>query len=80
LPIIKFEACSHSLYAPVTDDIIRQHLRGDIAAGRYPLLVDNRCHFLTLDFDDADWREDSRAVLQIFLDNAQQAPLLLKLS
>jgi hypothetical protein len=43
-------------------------------------LVDNRCHFLTLDFDDADWREDSRAVLQIFLDNAQQAPLLLKLS
>jgi len=75
LPAIKCSECSHSLYAPVTDDIIRQHLRGEITAGVYPLLVDNRCHFLAIDFDDADWREDARAVLQTCLDNALPAAL-----
>ena len=75
LPVIKCSACSHSLYAPITDDIIRQHLRGEITAGVYPLLVDNRCHFLAIDFDDAHWREDARAVLQTCLDNALPAAL-----
>ena len=75
LPVIKCSACSFSLYAPITDDIIRQHLRGEITAGVYPLLVDNRCHFLAIDFDDADWREDARAVLQTCLDNALPAAL-----
>ena len=75
LPVTKCSACSHSLYAPVTDDIIRQHLRGEITAGVFPLLVDNRCHFLAIDFDDADWREDARAVLQTCLDNALPAAL-----
>jgi len=75
LPVIKCSACSFSLYAPITDDIIRQHLRGEITAGVYPLLVDNRCHFLAIDFDDANWREDARAVLQTCLDNALPAAL-----
>lgn len=75
LPVIKCSVCSYSLYAPITDDIIRQHLRGEITAGVYPLLVDNRCHFLAIDFDDADWREDARAVLQTCLDNALPAAL-----
>ncbi len=75
LPAIKCSGCSHSLYAPVTDNIIRQHLRGEITAGVYPLLVDNRCHFLAIDFDDADWREDARAVLQTCLDNELPAAL-----
>ncbi|MGB4583824.1 MAG: DEAD/DEAH box helicase family protein [Rhodoferax sp.] len=75
LPVIKCSACSHSLYAPVTDNIIRQHLRGEITAGVYPLLVDNRCHFLAIDFDDADWRQDARAVLQTCLDNELPAAL-----
>ena len=78
LPVIKCSACSYSLYAPITDDIIRQHLRGEITAGVYPLLVDNRCHFLAIDFDDADWREDARAVLQTCLDNA--LPTALEIS
>ena len=75
LPVIKCSACSFSLYAPITDDIIRQHLRGEITAGVYPLLVDNRCHFLAIDFDDANWREDARAVLQTCLGNALPAAL-----
>lgn len=75
LPTIKYNECSHSLYAPVTDTIIRQHLRGEITAGVYPLLVDNRCHFLAIDFDEADWREDARAVLQTCLENDLPAAL-----
>lgn len=41
----------------------------------YPLLVDNRCYFLAIDFDEADWREDARAVLQTCLDNDLPAAL-----
>ncbi|UUZ62620.1 hypothetical protein LP417_22085 [Polaromonas sp. P1-6] len=75
LPTIKCSECSHSLYAPVTDNTIRQHLRGEITAGVYPLVVDNRCYFLAIDFDEADWREDARAVLQTCLDNDLPAAL-----
>ncbi|HQS86427.1 MULTISPECIES: DEAD/DEAH box helicase [unclassified Polaromonas] len=75
LPTIKCNECSNSLYEPVTDYIIRQHLRGEITAGVYPLLVDNRCYFLAIDFDEADWREDARAVLQTCLNNDLPAAL-----
>jgi hypothetical protein len=30
----------------------------------YPLLTDDTCHFLAVDFDEADWREDVRAFKQ----------------
>lgn len=75
LPTMKCSECSHSVYAPVTDNIIRQHLRGEITAGVYPLTVDNRCYFLAIDFDEADWREDARAVLQTCLENDLPAAL-----
>ena len=75
LRTIKCSACSHGQYSPVTDYTIREHLRGEITAGVYPLLADNRCYFLAIDFDDADWREDARAVLQTCLDNDLPAAL-----
>ncbi len=75
LPTIKCNECSHSLYAPVTDQIIRRHLIGEITAGVYPLLVNNRCYFLAIDFDEADWREDARAVLQTCIENDLPAAL-----
>ncbi len=74
-PRIKCSDCIHSLFAPVTDVIIRRHLRGEITAGVYPLLVDNRCYFLAIDFDEAVWREDARAVLQTCLENDLPAAL-----
>lgn len=30
----------------------------------YPLQTDDSCHFLAVDFDDADWRTDARAFIQ----------------
>lgn len=74
-PRIKCSECNHSLFAPVTDYVISSHLKGKITAGIYPLLPDDKCHFLAIDFDDADWREDARAVLQTCNENALPAAL-----
>lgn len=74
-PRIKCGDCRHSLYVPVTDHVIESHLRGNITAGVYPLLVDDRCYFLAIDFDDDDWREDARAVLQTCILNNLPAAL-----
>lgn len=74
-PRIKCSECSHSLFAPVTDYVVFRHLRGEITAGVYPLLLDNRCYFLAIDFDDADWREDARAVLKTCVENDLPAAL-----
>lgn len=74
-PRTKCSECNHSLYVPVTDQIIFRHLKGEITAGVYPLLTDDKCYFLAIDFDDADWREDARAVLQTCLLNNLPAAL-----
>lgn len=74
-PRVKCGECRHSLYVPVSDHIIFRHIKGEITSGVYPLLTDDRCYFLAIDFDDADWREDARAVLQTCLENDLPAAL-----
>lgn len=74
-PRIKCSECQHSLYVPVTDHVITRHLKGEITAGVYPLLPGDRCHFLAIDFDDEDWREDARAVFQTCHQNSLPAAL-----
>src|SRR5688500_49518 len=47
----------HRRFLPVTDDVIRWHLSGEgdqrepFVAGVYPLLLDESCFFLALDFE-----------------------------
>jgi hypothetical protein len=36
---------------PLTDDVVRQHLEGKQTIGVYPLLLDETCWFLAVDFD-----------------------------
>ena len=43
-------------------DILRQHLVGKVSIGVYPLLKDETCHFLAIDFDKASWMEDVAAL------------------
>ncbi|WP_050464322.1 TOTE conflict system archaeo-eukaryotic primase domain-containing protein [Herbaspirillum autotrophicum] len=74
-PVIKCSECTKSLFAPVTNEVISSHLKGKITAGVYPLLADDRCYFLAIDFDDADWREDAKAVLQTCIENDLPAAL-----
>ena len=69
-PRIRCADCSHQRYLAVSDDVIRWHLSGyddggqPFVAGVYPLLRDESCFFLAVDFDKAGWREDASAFLE----------------
>ncbi|MGB7219993.1 MAG: DEAD/DEAH box helicase family protein [Vicinamibacterales bacterium] len=68
-PRIKCAECPNRRFLPVTDDVIRWHLSGrdpdgqPFVAGVYPLLQDETCFFLAVDFDKAGWHEDAMAFL-----------------
>ncbi len=46
---------------PLTDDAIRNHLTGKQTVGIYPLLLDDTCWFLAVDFDKKSWVIDAAA-------------------
>ncbi|MFA7666508.1 MAG: DEAD/DEAH box helicase family protein [Burkholderiaceae bacterium] len=48
----------------MTDQVVFDHLAGRHVIGLYPLLADDHCHLLAVDFDESDWREDARAFVQ----------------
>ena len=62
-PRIKCGDCTHRLLLPVSDTVIYDHLAGKHTVGVYPLLEDDSCYFLAMDLDEADWREDARAIM-----------------
>ena len=70
-PRIKCAECSHRRFLSVSDDVIRWHLSGcdntgqPFVAGVYPLLLDETCFFLAVDFDKANWQDDARAFLEV---------------
>jgi superfamily II DNA or RNA helicase len=49
---------------PLTDDVLRQHLEGKQTIGIYPLLLDDTCWFLAVDFDKKSWQDDAVAFLE----------------
>lgn len=57
-------ACQHKAYASFDEKIVERHLRGhnSFVAGVYPLLTDETCWFLAIDFDDGDWQKDISAL------------------
>ena len=72
-PKISCAECNFRAFVPVSDEIIRNHLRGndpqeyaakDFTAGVYPLLTDETCWFLAVDFDKSTWMEDAKAFLE----------------
>jgi hypothetical protein len=50
---------------PLTDEVIRDHLAGKHTVGVYPLLADDTCWFLVMDFDKKSWEKDSTALLEV---------------
>ena len=68
-PRIKCAVCPHRRFLPVTDEVVRWHLSGrdgegqPFVAGVYPLLLDETCYFLAVDFDKAGWQADAVAFL-----------------
>ena len=63
-PRIKCGDCGHRLLIPLSDAVIYGHLAGEHTVGVYPLLEDDTCYFLAVDFDEAEWQEDARAFVQ----------------
>jgi len=49
---------------PLTDTVIENHLLGKETIGIYPLLPNETCWFLAIDFDKKTWADDSRAFLE----------------
>jgi len=72
-PKIKCGECEKRDFIPITDDVIRKHLIGidpndryqrEYVIGVYPMLLDETCWFLVVDFDKETWTEDSRTYLK----------------
>ena len=60
-PRIKCSDCHHRQLLPLSDAVVYDHLAGKHTIGVYPLMPDDTCHFLAVDFDDAEWRDDALA-------------------
>ena len=63
-PRIKCGDCGNRKLLPLTDEVVYRHLAGEWVVGIYPLLSDDSCYFLAVDFDEAEWRDDSKAFVQ----------------
>lgn len=70
-PRIKCSECSNRLLIPLSDAVIYGHLAGQHTVGIYPLLEDDTCYLLAVDFDEAGWQDDARtlgySLLHVFL-------------
>jgi len=76
-PQIKCKNCNHRSYLQISDETIENHLKGEIPSkysggtskpfviGIYPLLIDETCWFLAVDFDNNNWQQDVGAFLSI---------------
>jgi len=60
-PRVKCGDCQNQAFIPVTDQVILEHLQGRYVAGVYPLLKDETCWFLAVDFDKGKWQDDVAA-------------------
>ncbi|MBE0447386.1 MAG: DEAD/DEAH box helicase family protein [Actinobacteria bacterium] len=62
-PRVKCAECENREFRTVTDEVINDHLSGRYTVGIYPLLSDETCWFLAVDFDKAAWRDDVKAFI-----------------
>jgi superfamily II DNA or RNA helicase len=57
-PRIKCGECPNQAFLPVSTDVILGHLQGRHVIGVYPILRDETCWFLAVDFDKESWQDD----------------------
>ena len=71
-PKAKCAQCPNRKFVSFDNSIIEKHLRGvesfgkftrPFVAGIYPLLSDDCCYFLAVDFDEETWVQDSKAFI-----------------
>lgn len=68
-PKIPCSKCENKSYAAVDAGVIEKHLKGNIVVGLYPMLPDETCCFLAMDFDDEDWQKDISVVRDVCIEN-----------
>ncbi|MBF0471334.1 MAG: DEAD/DEAH box helicase family protein [Gammaproteobacteria bacterium] len=61
-PRIKCQECTQRQFSELSDQIIYRHLSGHQVVGLYPLLKDNTCLLLAVDFDKGCWQEEVKAM------------------
>ena len=71
---------NHRELLPLSDAAIYGHLAGDHTIGLNPLLDNDHCHLLAVDFVEQDWRDDARAFLRSCRELAVPAALEISLS
>lgn len=62
--------CPISKFPPLDEDILKRHFTGKLTCegiGIYPLLTDNTCYLLIIDFDEDNWFDDMLSVYKIAL-------------
>lgn len=66
-PQVKCTECSQKAFLPVTDEVVSQHLDSKVnrTVGIYPMLPDETCWFLAIDFDKQSWQEDVLALMKV---------------
>ncbi|WP_379145881.1 DEAD/DEAH box helicase family protein [Paenibacillus sp. sgz500992] len=79
-PRVKCSVCKHQSFMPLTNEVLSSHLdaRQDRTIGIYPMLPDETCWFLAMDFDKHDWKQDVTVVMQIC--RSHEIPALLERS
>lgn len=63
-PKVRCGECPNQAFIQVEDRVIADHLGGKYTAGVYPLLRDDTCWFVALDFDEASWTDDVAAFVE----------------
>ena len=59
----KWQCAPDCRLLPLTGQVLQEHLNGQRTVGIYPLLKDETCWLLAVDFDDSEWSDDALAFL-----------------
>lgn len=73
LPKVRCGECPNQAFLPVDDAAVLAHLQGRHVMGVYPLLENETCWFLAVDFDKSCWREDVGAFVATCRDSGLPA-------
>ncbi|MEK7718040.1 MAG: DEAD/DEAH box helicase family protein [Bacteroidota bacterium] len=59
--------CKHKDYLVLNEEEVDDHLRGrnNLVVGIFPMLMNETCYFLAIDFDDEGWQKDIKTLREI---------------
>jgi len=61
---VKCGECPNQAFIPVTEKTVHDHFQGRHVIGVYPMLEDETCWFLAVDFDKGQWQDDVTAFVE----------------